>query len=75
METSTIHRNDEDGNQETVREVVFGGETYEFAVDLEADDGEMADGHEYLGEGDVPAEVRAELTRFGAGAAVERGEH
>lgn len=72
MQTRTIHRNDADGNQETLREVVVDGDSYQFAVDLEAADSPTEDGHEYLGDGTVPAEVREELARFGAGAAVER---
>lgn len=72
MQTRTIHRNDADGNQETIREVVFDGDSYEFAVDLEAADTRTEDGHEYLGDGEVPTEVREELARFGAGAAVSR---
>lgn len=75
MHTSTIHRNDADGNQETIRKVVFDGETYEFAVDLEAAEDPAVDGHEYTDDGEVPVEVREELAHFGAGAAVEGGEN
>lgn len=68
MQSRTIHRNDEDGEQVTEREITHAGETYRFRVDLDAADDETADGHEYEGDrDDVPREVEKALTEFGAG--------
>lgn len=70
VHVSTIHANDEHGQQATFREVEHEGETFEFRVDLGAVDDPEDDGHEYVGEdrGEVPDEVEQALAEHGAGA-------